>query len=135
MKYILATDTCVFLMKGGSAHAIRKIASLSAGDIGVSVITVCELQYGVDKSRKSRENQVVLDEFLTDLEVIPLNPEVSFHYGKVRAGLERKGRQIGAMDLLIASHALDVSATLVTNNGKEFSRVQGLKIENWVGRN
>ena len=132
MKYLLDTDTCIFLMKDGSAHAVRKFTSLEAGDVGVSVATVCELQYGVDKSMKVRENQAVLDGFLTDLEVLPLNTGACAHYGKIRAGLERKGRSIGAMDLLIASHALDLSAILVTSNGKEISRVPGLKTENWL---
>lgn len=134
MKYLLDTDTCIFLMKSVSARAVRKFTSLEAGDVGVSVATVCELQYGVDKSMKARENQAVLDGFLTDLEVLPLNSGACAHYGKLRAGLERKGRPIGAMDLLIASHALDLSAILVTNNGKEFSRVPGLKTENWIAK-
>jgi tRNA(fMet)-specific endonuclease VapC len=132
VRYLLDTDTCIFLMKGASTHAVKKFASLDAGDVGVSVATVCELQYGVDKSLKARENQVVLEDFLIDLEVLPLNPGACAHYGKIRAGLERKGRPIGAMDLLIASHALDLSAILVTNNGKKFSRVPGLKTENWL---
>jgi tRNA(fMet)-specific endonuclease VapC len=121
-------------MKGASAHAVRKFTSLDAGDVGVSVATVCELQYGVDKSLKARENQEVLDGFLTDLEVLPLHMGACARYGKIRAGLEKQGKPIGAMDLIIAAHALDLSAILVTNNGKEFSRVTGLKTENWLAK-
>ena len=121
-------------MKGVSAHVVKMFRSLEAGDVGVSAATVCELQYGVDKSLRVRENQAVLDGFLTDLEVLPLPPGACAHYGKIRTGLERKGKPIGAMDLLIASHALDLSAILVTNNGKEFSRVPGLKTENWLAK-
>lgn len=135
MNYLLDTDTCIFLMKGNSAKAVRKFASLSPGDVGISAITVCELQYGVEKSLRARENQAVLDGFLIDLEVLPFEPAASAHYGKLRTALERKGATIGGMDMLIAAHALDLSVPLVTNNTREFSHIQGLKTENWIARN
>jgi tRNA(fMet)-specific endonuclease VapC len=105
---------------------------LHVGDVGISAITYCELQFGVAKSSRPVENQLALAEFLSPLEVLAYPPAAAVPFGNIRAHLERKGMPIGNYDLLIAAHALHEGLTLVTNNTKEFKRVPGLKVENWI---
>jgi tRNA(fMet)-specific endonuclease VapC len=119
-------------MKGKDVKAARKFASLEAGAVGISVISVCELRYGVEKSARALENEAVLDEFLGELEVVPFGTGAAASYARIRNGLEKRGTPIGTMDILIAAHALDLGTKLVTNNSREFTRVPGLKTENWV---
>ena len=121
-------------MKGTHPVAQRKFGSLSAGDTAVSAITVCELQYGVENSKRPVENKAVLDRILMDLEIHPFGEAAAPYFARLRATLKRAGKPIGPMDTLIAAHAVQLGACLVTNNIREFSRVPGLKIENWVSR-
>ena len=101
-------------------------------DIGVSSITVSEMTYGVEKSRNAEQNRIALLQFLSPLEISPYDASAANHYGEIRSLLEKAGQPIGALDTLIAAHARSLDATLVTNNEKEFSRVPGLKTENWL---
>ena len=119
-------------MKGTNPVARRKFATLEAGDAGVSAITLCELWFGIENSARPAENQAVLDRMLLDLDIQPFEEVAARHYAKIRAALTRKGKPIGAMDMLIAAHALQIGACLVTNSTREFSRVPGLKTENWI---
>jgi tRNA(fMet)-specific endonuclease VapC len=114
---------------------IRQFNSYEVGDIGVSCITVSELQYGASKSRQKQKNQYRLNEFLVPLDILSFTQNATVFYGEIRAELERKGKIIGQFDLLIAAHALSENRILVTNNEKEFKRVPGLKIENWASHN
>ena len=98
-----------------------------------SSITVAELQYGVAKSDRPEQNALALAALLAPLDVLAFDDAAAAVYGTVRAGLERAGTPIGSMDLLIAAHALALGRTVVTNNTREFSRVAGLKVENWAG--
>lgn len=132
MRYLLDTNVCIYLMKSISPKAVAKFNSMPEGDVGISCLSVCELQYGVAKSGMVQANQDVLDAFLQDFEIVPFTHACGLHYGRLRAALERSGQVIGSIDTLIASHALAVGACLVTNNKKEFSRVPGLKTENWI---
>lgn len=132
MKYLLDTNICIYLMKSVSASAMAKFRTIPEEDVGISCLTVCELQYGVSKSAKVAANQSTLDDFLRDFAVAPFTQDAGIHYGRLRASLERAGKAIGALDTLIASHALSLGACLVTNNRREFSRVPGLKTENWI---
>ena len=100
--------------------------------IAISSITVSELYYGVAKSSKPNENTIALEQFILPLTVINYNKEDSISYGKLRAKLEQKGKLIGAMDMLIAAQALSRDLILVTNNEREFKKVEGLSFENWV---
>ena len=88
--------------------------------------------YGVSKSSKPGQNQMALTQFVGPLEILPYGDEASQYYGDLRAHLEKQGTPIGALDMLIAAHALSVSCILVTNNEKEFIRVPELKIANWA---
>lgn len=102
------------------------------GDIAISSITVAELQYGVRKSAAGEKNALALEAFLLPLEIASFDTESAFVYGKIRAELERKGKPIGGMDMLIAAQAIAQGFMLVTHNLKEFERVPGLRCETWV---
>ena len=132
MRYILDTNTCIYIIKRSPPEVFARFKNLRIGDVGISAITFCELQFGVSKSSSREKNQTALNEFLAPIEVLDFPAEAAVHFGDVRAGLETKGTPIGNFDLLIAVHALHSGATLVTNNVREFTRVPGLKIENWI---
>ncbi len=102
------------------------------GSIGISSVTAAELAYGVAKSGSAR-NREALEMFLAPLEVLPFDASAIWHYGEVRAGLERRGQPIGALDTMIAAHALGSNTILVTNNTREFARVPELRLQNWAG--
>jgi tRNA(fMet)-specific endonuclease VapC len=93
---------------------------------------VAELDYGASKSRHTPKNRIALDQFISPLAVAAFDREAAAAYGRLRAALEQKGTPIGAMDLLIAAHALSLGVRLITNNAREFRRVPGLRVENWV---
>jgi tRNA(fMet)-specific endonuclease VapC len=132
MKYLLDTNTCIFIINKRPKSVRQKMQSLLIGDIALSSITISELEYGVAKSSNLKKNQAALDKFMMPLEVIAYDESAARHYGAIRARLEKKGTPIGSMDLMIAAHALSLGLTVVTNNLREFKRVQGLKVEDWV---
>lgn len=134
MRYLLDTNTCIYIIKRSPPEVFDRFRVLRVGDVGVSAITYCELQFGVAKSSRPEENQHVLAEFLSPLEVLDFPAAAAPLFGTIRAHLQHAGTPIGNYDLLIAAHALQERFTLVTNNTKEFSRVPGLKVENWIGR-
>src|SRR5581483_82946 len=98
------------------------------GDIGISSITLAELRYGVEKSQQIQKNRQALDEFILPLEIADFDEMAAEAYGTIRAALEKVGRPIGSMDMLIGAHALALGAALVTNNTKEFRRIKNLKV-------
>lgn len=129
---ILDTNICIYIIKRKPETVLQHLQKYHPGDLGISSITLAELQYGVAKSLARERNAVALSEFLIPFEILPFDETATETYGTIRALLERQGNIIGAMDLLIAAHALSLDAILVTNNVKEFARVPALKIENWV---
>lgn len=132
MRYLLDTNICIYLIKNKFDSVRRHFAAWEIGDIGVSSITVAELQVGVQKSRHVTQNIQALSQFLLPLIIADFDAGAAAVYGQVRADLEKRGVPIGALDTLIAAHALSLGVTLVTNNTKEFARVNQLKSENWV---
>ena len=132
MRYMLDTNTCIYIIKRAPEHVYKRFKTHRIGDIGVSAITYCELQFGVANSAKPDENQLALTEFLGPLEVLDFPSAAAPLYGRIRAQLQRAGTPIGNYDLLIAAHACHAGCTMVTNNVKEFKRVPNLKIENWI---
>ena len=132
MKYLLDTNICIYLIKKKPASVIARFNKHSVGDIGVSSITVAELGYGVQKSQRRAQNQEALLQFLSPLLISEFDADATFSYGQIRAALESQGTSIGSLDTLIAGHAVSLGVMLVTNNEREFSRVPGLAIENWV---
>ena len=134
MKIMLDTNICIYLIKQRPQSLLDRFRSFPVGDIGISVITLAELQYGASKSSRPKQNREALEQFLSPLEVAALDRRATVAYGTIRAALEKKGRPIGAMDLLIATHALSLGVRLVTNDEREFRHVPGLRVENWVSR-
>lgn len=132
LTYLLDTNICIYIAKRKSLTLMKKFETLAVGEIGMSVITYGELLYGANKSQYFRQSHDKLIEMTTLIPILPLNNDVSEHYGNIRATLEKNGNLIGNNDLWIASHARMLDVILVTNNLKEFSRVENLKCENWI---
>lgn len=132
MRYLLDTDICIYIARRRPAAVADRLALLKHGEVGMSVVTYLELVYGAWKSQRSEESIARLEAFERLVPSQPLSSDVARHYGKLRTNLERSGSPIGAYDLLIAAHALSLGVTLVTNNVREFGRVQGLQLENWI---
>ena len=132
MRFLLDTDTCIYLIKKKPPSVIEKLRACQAGDVGISAVTVAELRYGASKSQRVQQNHEALDLFLAPFEVVTFDETAAAAYGGIRAQLEKAGQPIGPLDMLIAAHANSLSVTLVTNNVGEFKRVKGLKVETWI---
>jgi tRNA(fMet)-specific endonuclease VapC len=132
MRIMLDTNICIYIVNRRPISVLERFKSFRIGDIGISTITLAELQYGAAKSAHPRKNREALEQFVSPLEVAPLDQPATAAYGRIRTTLEKRGRPIGAMDMLIAAHALSLGAILVTNNKREFDKVSGLRVENWV---
>jgi len=132
MEYLLDTNICIYIIKRKPAQVFKRFKKLPLGSIGISSITLAELQYGIRKSSQPHKNQAALNQFLIPLEIVDFNFSATIEYGIIRANLEKDGTPIGSLDTLIAAHAKSLNVTLVTNNEKEFIKVPGLDIENWT---
>ena len=133
MRYLIDTNICIYIMNKRPESVIRKFRQFEPGDIGISSISISELQYGVAKSSKPRLNQLRLEEFIAPFEILSYDESASKAYGDIRCALEKSGMTIGSLDMLIAAQAVSQKFVLVTNNEREFSRIVQLKVENWVG--
>ncbi len=131
MKYMLDTNICIYLIKKQPPKVLKHFKAHTIGDIGISSVTLAELRYGVSKSQYVEKNQQALDEFILPLEIADFNEKAAQEYGAIRAELERAGKLIGSMDMLIGAHAYALGTTLVTNNTKEFKQIKNPKIVNW----
>lgn len=132
MKVLLDTNICIYIIKQQPPAVLERFAGFAVGDVGISVVTLAELEYGVSKSRDVKRNRHALEQFIEPLEVVRFDRDAAVIYGTIRVALAQKGQPIGSMDLLIAAHARSLNVCLVTNNESEFKRVPGLRIENWV---
>jgi tRNA(fMet)-specific endonuclease VapC len=132
MKVMLDTNTCIALIKRKPPQVLKRFAAYRVGDIGISWVTLAELEFGVAKSRQLEKNQAALDEFILPLELATFDPGAARVYGRVRAMLEKMGKPIGPLDTMIGAHALSLGVALVTNNTKEFSRIKGLTVLDWL---
>jgi len=128
---MLDTNICIYIIKKKPVKVLETLKSLAIGEVCISVITLAELMYGVEKSRQRERNKIALTSFLSPLEILPFSNQAAVIFGEIRAALEKKGQVIGAYDLLIAAHALSENLILVTNNTGEFSRIPGLSLQNW----
>lgn len=128
---LLDTNICIYIINARPPEVLVRFHRFHLGGVGISSIVAAELAYGVAKSGSAR-NRSALEMFLTPLEILPFDDKAFWAYGDLRADLERQGRSIGAMDTMIAAHALSLDAILVTNNTREFSRVAGLRLDNWA---
>lgn len=131
-KYMLDTDICIFITRKSAPSLLERIESVPLEQQCISVVTLAELLYGVQLSSKKKANQEVVDLFAQHIEVLEWTSDAAKHYAEIRADLKKKGQQLGANDLLIAAHARSIGAVIVTNNVKDFGRVKGLKLENWM---
>ena len=132
--FMLDTDTCIFLMRGESPALAAKVQSVPLQQQVMSAVTFAELTYGVQASAaaKRKQNQSVLDSLVLHLAVLDWPQDAAKHYAEIRTDLKKRGAQLGAADLMIASHARAMGAIVVTNNVKDFQRVKGLEVENWT---
>ncbi len=132
-RFLLDTDTCIYLTnrRPGYEVILDHVEGKSYGDVVVSSITFAELMYGIAKSRFQKLNQRAARVFFAHFPILPFDQAAAEAYGQIRARLETRGSPIGPLDTLIAAHAVSVGAVIVTNNTKEFSRVENLAVENW----
>jgi len=131
MRYLLDTNIVSDLVRNPQGRVAERIRDLGEAQICTSIIVTAELRYGATK-KGSRRLTKQLETVLAVLEVLPLEVPADAHYGSVRTRLEQDGKPIGANDLLIAAQALALGYTLVTNNEREFCRIPGLRLENWL---
>ena len=128
---MLDTNIVIYVIKRRPI-AVLEIFNQHAGQICISAITLAELEHGVEKSEQKSRNRQQVEDFISRLEVFEYEKKAAAHYGNIRADLEKKGTIIGVNDLHIAAHARSEGLILVTNNLREFERVDGLRLENWV---
>ena len=132
MRFLLDTNICIYVIKKKPIQLIEQICARNIGDIGLSSVTVAELEFRVAKSQAREKNQAALQQFLLPFELLPFDYECARVYGGIRAHLEHLGTPIGAMDTLIGAHARARGLILVTNNEREFARIPKLTVENWT---
>lgn len=132
MKFMLDTNTCIYLIKKKNPGILAHLKRHTTGEIGISSVTLAELYYGVSKSEHIQRNRDALHEFVLPLEIADFDEKATEVYGNVRASLEKTGIPIGSMDMLIGSHAMILGVPLVTNNVRGFKRIKGLKVVDWT---
>ena len=132
MKYMLDTNICIYTIKHKLPEVIKAFLCHEPDDMCISSITYGELMHGVEKSQAVERNRAAITLFLSAISILPFDSDAAEEYGAVRADLERKGTPIGPMDMLIAGHARSRGLILVTNNTREFFRVNELEVEDWT---
>lgn len=132
MRYMLDTNICIYAIKHMPREVIERLNEHNPNEICISSVTYAELIHGVEKSKAVEKNRTTLTLLLADIEILPFDTGAAEGYGEIRAELERKGTPIGPLDMMIAGHAKSLGYTVVTNNIKEFARIDGLRLENWV---
>lgn len=131
LKYLLDTNIVIYVIKRRPPEALE-IFNRHHGHMAISSVTLAELVHGAEKSSDVARNIRVIEDFASRLAVLPYDDKAAWQYGHIRAALEKIGQPIGVNDLHIAAHARSNGLTLVTNNLREFERVPGLLLENWV---
>jgi tRNA(fMet)-specific endonuclease VapC len=131
-RYMLDTDTCSYIMKRSNETVLTRLQAVPIDDVCISVITQSELLCGVEMSPRRDQDGAAVNAFLHHVVILDFPENAAAHYADIRARLAKRGAMIGAKDLFIAAHARCLGLILVTNNTREFSRVQQLLIENWT---
>lgn len=131
IKYLLDTNIVIFTIKRKPESLLPKF-NQHANQLAISVITLAELIFGAEKSINVNKNLAIVNDFVSRLAVLPYDEQSAFHYGDIRASLEKKGKVIGDNDLHIAAHARSKGLIVVTNNTRVFKRVEGLRTEDWT---
>jgi tRNA(fMet)-specific endonuclease VapC len=132
LEFMLDTDICSYLIKQRPISVLKRFEAVSEDKICISVVTLAELIYGIERSSSTKINLPVVKNFVNCLSVLPWDYSTAESYGKLRTFLEQKGTPIGNMDLMIATHALSKNMIIITNNIRHFEKVPQLRIENWV---
>jgi tRNA(fMet)-specific endonuclease VapC len=131
LRYMLDTNIVIYVIKKRPLSALQ-VFNQEAGHMAISSITLAELLHGAEKSNAPAASLAVVEDFCSRLEVLPYGPKAAQHYGSIRSALEKRGQTIGINDLHIAAHARSEGLTLVSNNLREFERVEALRLCNWV---
>ena len=132
MKYMLDTNICVYVIKKRPEQVLNRFMQYDPGELCISAITLAELEYGIENSSMPERNRLALAMFLSGIQILPFDDAATEEYGKIRAALRRQGTPVGANDMLIAAHAKAKGLTIVTNNTREFDRIEGLTVANWA---
>lgn len=132
MTYMLDTNICIYIMKNKPEKVLRRFKEELNNGIGISSITLAELEYGMKHSSNPAQNERALLRFLVPLSVLPFGAGAASEYGAIRTFLQNNGTPIEPLDMLIAAHAKSEGLVMVTNDVREFGRVPGLEIENWA---
>ncbi len=131
LRYMLDTNIVIYVIKKKPLSALQ-VFNQEAGHMAISSITLAELLHGAEKSNAPARSLAVVEDFCSRLEVLPYGPKAAQHYGNIRSALEKRGQTIGINDLHIADHSRSEGLTLVSNNLREFERVEALQMGNWV---
>lgn len=131
LAYMLDTNICIYVMKTYPPAVLEKFNAL-ADQLCISSITLGELHYGAEKSAHRARNLTAIEHFVARLDVLPFADKAAAHYGQVRAELERAGTPCGSHDMQIGAHARSDGLIVVTNNMREFARMPGVRVENWL---
>ena len=129
---MLDTNICIYAINHKPMYLVEKLREHYNDDFCISSITFSELMYGITKSKYVEKNKVALSLFLSNIRIIDFDAKAAEEYGIIRTDLEKQGTPIGSFDMLIAAHAKADNYILVTNNEREFKRIKGLKVENWI---
>ncbi|HPO04016.1 MAG TPA: type II toxin-antitoxin system VapC family toxin [Bacillota bacterium] len=132
MRYMLDTNICIYLIKKKPESVLKNLNLHMDEGIAISAITLAELKHGVEASQYPEKNAIALNQFLSIVDILPFDDDAATEYGKICATLRRQGTPIGVMDMLIAAHAKAKGLIIVSNNVKEFARVEGLELKNWA---
>jgi len=132
VRYLLDTNICIYIAKHNPQCVRARFERHQASELAMSSITLGELRFGAEQSKVRERSLIALHHLESLIQAMPLDQQAANHYGQIRAELKRQGQIIGGNDLWIAAHARSQGWTLVTNNIREFERVSGLKVENWV---
>ncbi len=132
MRSMLATNICIYLIKNMPESVLKNLNLHMDEGIAISVITLAELKHGVEASQYPEKNAIALNQFLSIVDILPFDDDAAAEYGKICATLRRQGTPIGVMDMLIAAHAKAKGLIIISNNVREFARVEGLELKNWA---
>lgn len=132
MKYMLDTNICVYIIKKRPERVLQRFMQQAPDNLCISAITLAELEYGIENSSFPERNRLALAMFLSGIQVLPFDDAAAEEYGKIRAKLKKAGTPVGANDMLIAAHAKAHGLIIVTNNTREFDRIENLNVENWA---
>ena len=130
--YLLDTNICIYLIKQHPPEVLQRFQQIQIQQLHIPTVSIFELYYGIAKNNSQRRNLKALENFIAPLTVVDFSIEAAKKSASIRATLEKQGNMIGAYDIQIAAIALSLNMTLLTNNTREFERVEGLKLENWV---